>query len=64
LGSEQGVTKYRENMGWRQESKDTLGKIRNRADLEEKIQKLNAVREVVFRGQSSAGVLGEFFLLS
>jgi hypothetical protein len=53
LGSEQGVTKHRENMGWRQENKDTLGKIRNRADLEEKIQELNAVREVVFRGQTN-----------
>jgi hypothetical protein len=50
LGSEQGVTKYRENMGWRKESKDSLGKIRNRADLGEKI---HAIREVVFRGRTN-----------
>jgi hypothetical protein len=33
------------------EKKDTLG--RKRADLEEKIQELNAVREVVFCGQAN-----------
>jgi hypothetical protein len=53
LGSKQGVTKHRENMGRRQDSKDALGKIRNRVDLEEIIQELNAVREVVFRGQTN-----------
>jgi hypothetical protein len=47
------LTEHQENMGWRQESKDTLGKIRNRADLEEKIQELNAVREVVCRDQTN-----------
>jgi hypothetical protein len=53
LGSEQRLTKHRQSMGLRQESKDTLGKIRNRADLEEKIHELNAVHEVVFRGQTN-----------
>jgi hypothetical protein len=37
LDSERGVTKHREKMGWKQESKDTLCKIRNRADLKKKM---------------------------
>jgi hypothetical protein len=34
LGSEQGVTKHREKIGWRQESKNTLGRIKKRVDYE------------------------------
>jgi hypothetical protein len=51
LGSEQGVARHRMNIGRRNESKDTLNKIKSRKDLERIIKELNAVRAVAFRGQ-------------
>jgi hypothetical protein len=65
LSSEEGVTKHWESTGWRQESKDTLGKIRNRADLGEKFTGIEcSLRNYLpWPGESSASVLGEFFLL-
>jgi hypothetical protein len=53
LGSEQGVARHRTNIGWRNESKDTLSKIKSRKDLERIIKELNAVRAVAFRGQEN-----------
>jgi hypothetical protein len=44
LGSEQGVARQRMNIGWRNESTDTLSKIKNRQDLERVIKELNDVR--------------------
>jgi hypothetical protein len=41
------------NIGWRNESKDTLSKIKNRPDLERVIKELNEVRAVAFRGQEN-----------
>jgi hypothetical protein len=53
LGSEQGVASHRTNIGWRNASKDTLRKIKNRVDLERVVKELNSVRNVAVRGQTN-----------